>query len=230
MYGNEGPGLGIYKESEDNLVLNCDSWDNYDPGTTVKGGNADGFAIAFITERNGNERTNTIRGCRAWNNSDDGYDFYGNEGNVKMEKCWAFSNGYEEGDGNGFKLGDTFGNAEPTSQRDLSECIAYKNSHNGFYQNFANMKMTLRNNISYDNDMRGFYFSNYNTVIQFIGNVSYRNGMKDAFMSNMQQDNNSWNKSVALTDDSFMSMDSTGITGMRQPDGSLPAIDFLKSR
>ena len=206
-YENEGPGLGIYRLSENNLVLNCDSWDNYDPSSTVQGGNADGFAIARITERNGNERTNTFRGCRAWDNSDDGYDFYGNEGNVKMEKCWAMTNGYASGDGNGFKLGDTFGRAESTSQRDLTNCMAYKNTHNGFYQNFANMKMVLKYNISYDNDMRGFYFSNYNTVILFSYNVSYSNGMKDTFMSNMKMDNNSWNKSPALTNSSFVSLD-----------------------
>ena len=51
---------------------------------------------------------------RAWNNADDGWDFYNNVTNgVVLTNCWAFKNGVDlwnlgsgfKGNGNGFKLG-----------------------------------------------------------------------------------------------------------------------------
>lgn len=60
----------------------------YDPLSSVDGGNADGFQIAF-TPPGG---TNAIHRCRAWNNSDDGYDFYHNEGSIIVTGSWAFDN------------------------------------------------------------------------------------------------------------------------------------------
>ena len=53
------------------------------------------------------------KGCRSWNNSDDGYDLWGTEVSVLIDSCWAFYNGYDPdndpdtfyGNGVGFKLG-----------------------------------------------------------------------------------------------------------------------------
>ena len=46
----------------------------------------------------------------------------------------------------------------------------------------------------------------------------------------MQEEHNNWNLSStrSLDEDDFISLDSTGITGPRQEDGSLPDLDFLK--
>ena len=88
-----------------NLILNCDSHDNYDAATG--GENADGFA-AKLDIGNGT----IFRGCRSWNNSDDGYDLFGVPEVVTIDNCWAMLNGHissgtkgPAADGNGFKLG-----------------------------------------------------------------------------------------------------------------------------
>jgi hypothetical protein len=88
----------------DNTILNCDSWGNLDSATG--GENADGFAAKLRIGPG-----NVFKGCRAWNNADDGWDLFAADDVVKIDNCWAFSNGKPiggsnpQGDGNGFKLG-----------------------------------------------------------------------------------------------------------------------------
>ena len=85
--------------------LNCDSYFN----TDASQGNADGFA-AKLDVGSGNK----FVGCRAWNNSDDGWDGYlrgADNVSTSYENCWAIDNGKLKsgangsGDGNGFKTG-----------------------------------------------------------------------------------------------------------------------------
>ncbi|MBQ7239605.1 MAG: right-handed parallel beta-helix repeat-containing protein [Bacteroidales bacterium] len=76
VYGNCDTGIQMKGAGGRNLILNCDSHDNFDyehGGTSAAdfGGNADGYADKQYTGPG-----NTYRGCRAWNNSDDGWDFY----------------------------------------------------------------------------------------------------------------------------------------------------------
>ena len=88
----------------DNLILNCDSFENYDAATN--GENADGFAAKLRIGAG-----NVFRNCRAWNNVDDGWDLFAADDVVVIENCWSFLNGSTSrgsgpsGDGNGFKLG-----------------------------------------------------------------------------------------------------------------------------
>jgi hypothetical protein len=90
--------------ASNNLVLNCDSFGNFDPANN--GENADGFAAKLRIGPG-----NVFRGCRAWNNADDGWDFFASDDVVTIEDSWAFLNGIvagggnSAGDGNGFKLG-----------------------------------------------------------------------------------------------------------------------------
>lgn len=87
VYGNCDSGVQMKNDQKDgNLVLNCDSHDNFDycngktpdqiSGTTITdadfGGNADGFA-----DKQHSGGPNTYIGCRSWNNSDDGWDSFG---------------------------------------------------------------------------------------------------------------------------------------------------------
>jgi hypothetical protein len=88
-----------------NTVLNCDSYENYDEAN--QGENADGFAAKLYIGPG-----NVFRGCRAWNNADDGWDLFASDDVVTIEDCWAIANGKigpsqnnTNGDGNGFKLG-----------------------------------------------------------------------------------------------------------------------------
>lgn len=96
VYGNGDSGVQM-KNGHSNLILNVDSHDNFDyklSGITAAdfGGNADGFADKQYTGGG-----NTYRGCRAWNNSDDGWDFYqhvtGSYGPTIIENCVCYANG-----------------------------------------------------------------------------------------------------------------------------------------
>jgi len=113
LHGNEDTGLQItVPESSatndslgaNNLILNCDSYANLD--TATNGENADGFDAKLRIGAG-----NVFRGCRAWNNADDGYDLFAANDVVTIDHCWAFLNGKgvqgndSAGDGNGFKLG-----------------------------------------------------------------------------------------------------------------------------
>lgn len=75
-YGNGDTGIQ-HKNGRNNLIKNCDSYCNFDyktgDGTTSVnfGGNADGFA-----DKQYSGGGNVYEGCRAWDNSDDGWDFY----------------------------------------------------------------------------------------------------------------------------------------------------------
>ena len=105
---HDGMANGWYlTDGSSNLVLNCDSYNNagLDSGSL---GNTDGFGChpGHTTGKG-----NVFRGCRAWFNSDDGYDCINAYGNVTFDHCWSFFNGYYTnftstgGDANGFKVG-----------------------------------------------------------------------------------------------------------------------------
>jgi hypothetical protein len=113
LHHNDDTGLQItVPESQatdntrgaNNLILNSDSFENFDAATN--GENADGFAAKLRVGPG-----NVFRGCRAWNNADDGWDFFAADDVVVVEGSWAFLNGTTSrgsnpgGDGNGFKLG-----------------------------------------------------------------------------------------------------------------------------
>lgn len=69
VYGCCNAGIQL-RSGGHNLVLNCDAHDNFD--YQDNGGNADGFA-----DKQGNECPGNIYiGCRAWGNSDDGWDSF----------------------------------------------------------------------------------------------------------------------------------------------------------
>ncbi len=109
---DSGVQIGLGKNSGENdgscaynLILNCDSYNNCD--SHKSGGNADGFACKLFCGPG-----NIFEGCRAWNNSDDGWDMYSNTFGVLMLNCWTWHNGdkttlrgNQYGNGNGFKMG-----------------------------------------------------------------------------------------------------------------------------
>lgn len=93
FYGNCDTGLQ-HKSGGNNLILNCDSHDNFDyesGGITAAdfGGNADGFADKQYT----NSDPNTYDGCRSWNNADDGWDFFEKIGNSVIKNSICYKNG-----------------------------------------------------------------------------------------------------------------------------------------
>ncbi|NJK97450.1 MAG: DUF1565 domain-containing protein [Bacteroidales bacterium] len=226
-HDNQGLGIDIIGASEDNLIINCDSYNNYDPYTTIPGGNADGFQIAFIAERNGDERINTIRGCRAWYNSDDGFDCWRNDGIVIIDSCWSFNNGRDQGNGGGFKLGATDGTPETVPQRIITNCLAVNNRQIGFYNNGTDVLMSIFNNTSYKNGNRGFSFYTDDIPIIVRNNLSYNNAQTDMFLPNALCDHNSWDLNVTVTNSDFISLEYSQLNYPRKINGNLPDITFL---
>ena len=130
--GDTGIQIGASGDNTDrgtyNLILNCDSYENVD--TATNGENADGFGAKENVGAN-----NTFRGCRAWNNADDGYDFYAWTSPITLENCWSWSNAtghkLSASDGNGFKLG---GDGKGGNHK-LTNGIAVSNRLWGFTNN-----------------------------------------------------------------------------------------------
>jgi hypothetical protein len=230
---NGGSGIQIIYLSENNLLLNCDTYGNYDPYSSPPGEHADGIEIADISERNGNERVNTMRGCRSWDNGDDGFDHFRCDGILLFDQCWSFHNGYipgtetPAGNGVGFKLGMTSGTPEPIVQRVLSNCISYDNRTTGFSQEEANVKMNFFNNIAFGNTNQAYIFSAYNTNDVLRNNISYKNGSDGIFRSNQTIDHNSWQNGLNVSDADFLSLDGSQLIVSRKADGGLPDITFM---
>ncbi|MBR2211347.1 MAG: right-handed parallel beta-helix repeat-containing protein [Fibrobacter sp.] len=160
---NAGPGFFANDGAADgggHIFLNCDAHDNYDPdGWQGDGENADGFGAHY--QKPGEGDTTKFIGCRAWWNSDDGFDFINQEFPVVVENCYAMGNGYSNyglgnptsGNGYGIKMGQsTFG----TGHHLIKYCVAWKNKASGFYANYTNAGSTWLNNTAYNNGDRSF--------------------------------------------------------------------------
>jgi hypothetical protein len=117
-----------------NQIVNCDSYENID--TATGGENADGFAAKLRIGPG-----NIFRGCRAWNNADDGWDFFAADDVVTVQDSWSFENGIIDGanpagDGNGFKLGgEPAGTGEGHAPHALTNVAAFDNENCGFTLN-----------------------------------------------------------------------------------------------
>ena len=118
-----------------NQIINCDSYENLDVATN--GENADGFAAKLRIGPG-----NVFRGCRAWNNADDGWDFFAADDVVTVEDSWAFENGIipgggnSNGDGNGFKLGgQPDGAGQGHAPHELNRVAGFDNRNCGFTLN-----------------------------------------------------------------------------------------------
>ena len=139
---HDGMAIGLYlNRGADNLILNCDAYRNWDGVSEGgRGGNVDGFGGHPAKGGVGN----VFRGCRAWFNSDDGFDCINASERIVWENCQAFFNGYtpdfkSRADGNGFKSGG-YGAAggrvpSPVPRHATRFCLAVGNKANGFYAN-----------------------------------------------------------------------------------------------
>jgi hypothetical protein len=132
--GSGYTGSGTY-----NTILNCDSYQNND--TQCNGENADGFAA-----KEGTGVGNVFRGCRSWDNADDGWDLYAWTSPVTIDNCWAMRQCATTlgsgSDGNGFKLGG----GSISAAHILSNLVAVDNSYGspgcGFTENSNPASMT----------------------------------------------------------------------------------------
>lgn len=222
-------GIALLNGATRNLVVNCDSYQNFDIETN--GENADGFE-AKINLGEGN----VFIGCRAWNNSDDGFDLWDSNEEVRLEKCYAWANGnniwnhpYFSGNANGFKLGKGRG------RHLLIGCLCWGHRLTGATLNGNTSGVILNNCIFWDNDTNYFFeWSRWEEGARkscvFSNNISYAGRQGDRINENANSQNNSWddNAGIQLTDEDFLSFDDSIMAAPRNPDGSIPQSKFLK--
>ncbi len=222
-------GLQIGGGGSHNKIINCDSYYNADPSE----GNADGFAAKLDVGTD-----NYFYGCRAWQNSDDGWDGYlrgSNNVTTIVENSWCFNNGYRKngtpsnGNGNGYKMGggDNGNSLNLAHNFTLKNSLAFDNRVKGFDQNNNRGSMTIYNCNAYRNGTNYSIpsFVNSGEVATIINCVAL--GAAGPLNTSVVQQTNGWNNPFVVTNADFISIDTAGVRGSRKPDGSLPDITFL---
>jgi hypothetical protein len=237
-YGNHDTGIHMAGGASYNLIKNCDSFHNfnYDVNRTPRiGNNADGFGAKFVIGPG-----NQYYGCRAWENSDDGFDFWEAANTIIVENCWAFGNGDAsvfgdpenfEGNGNGFKLGGNFVEADHTVLRSLAfDNFGANGQAKGFDYNNNPGAMTLIHNTAYNNGRNYFFPLDAPSGKQalFVNNLSVVSGVLAVTPPSAMLAGNSWQTGVTVTTDMFRGVDTEMAKSPRQQDGSLPDTDLLK--
>ncbi|MCQ2347884.1 MAG: right-handed parallel beta-helix repeat-containing protein [Paludibacteraceae bacterium] len=267
IYGSADSGCQM-KGGGNNLIINCDSHDNFDyelGGLTACdfGGNADGFA-----DKQHTGAPNHYIGCRSWNNSDDGWDFFDRTctGTI-IENCICYQNGpqyydmrnharyqtdkawfdqfqtpitvttktgekktcslekyYNNGNGNGFKVGGNYSRHDVT----VHHCLAIANRVKGFDQNNDDGTMEFYNCTGYDNGANFGFTTKYGQNI-LVNNLSYNSRGSESYRAQtvLRNEYNSWNDAIHPAANTFASMDTTVLLGQRQADGALPEWDLL---
>lgn len=205
--------------------INCDAYENND--VYDNGGYANGFSC---NRRLGDHVC--FSGCRAWLNSDDGYDLYGGDEIAVFDNCWAFENGYwngYRGNGEGFKTGRVY-NQSSGIVRTLTNCLSFDNLGFGFDESQDNFYTGSVSHVIYNNtscrNSQGFtfgYTGAYTDIIK--NNISFGEKAGNFGANTVQY--NSWQNGHSVTAADFISVNSTGVKGARQTDGSLPDLNFL---
>ena len=228
---NMGPGFFIQRGGN-NTFLNCDSHENEDTMTSNGDGqSADGFGCH---PNRAGDTGNVFRGCRAWWNSDDGWDFINASEACTVEYSWAWYAGYKPdtisggnpvslsaGNGNGIKAGgygDPQMNVPATPPQHVVRFNAvFYNKANGIYANHGIVSPYIYNNTSFNNgtgfDMLGLNGTTVTSVGILRNNLAYAtNGHAlTADMGNggpIDDKFNSWDASlnVKVSDADFQSV------------------------
>jgi len=229
IHNGFGPGLFIDTGNGGNLILNCDSHDNYDVnGSQGDGQNGDGFGVHYQASG----PSTIIRGCRAWGDADDGYDLISQEVPVTVENNWAFGIGLGGGNGNGFKMGSSKTGIRHIVQNN----VAWKCKASGFYANHSSGGNNWYNNTSYNNgtqyNMLASSFDSSGSVSGTItltgakahvmrNNIGFPNDNSN--MGGVDTANNTWDLNITPAASDFASVSDTGCNGPREADGSLPS-------
>jgi hypothetical protein len=241
---NRDTGLQMGGGSHHLTITNCDSYENADlgPGSTSNGGNADGFSPKLDVGD-----SILFRGCRAWMNSDDGWDGYmrttADGVTTFLEDCWAFHNGYywldgsttTNENGNGFKMGGS-DNKDLSHNFVLVKCLSFYNKANGFDQNNNAGSIYLYNCSGYQNGLNDYGLNS--------SGITYKPGAQLVLKNNLSLGTNgnsipatTASRPLTSVTNSFkttassveiLSFDTAGTTGMRSVDGSLPVLDFMR--
>ena len=197
IYGSADTGCQM-KEGGNNIIKNVDSHDNFDyqtmSGSTANfGGNADGFADKQFTGAG-----NHYIGCRAWNNSDDGWDFFQRVSTSEtiIEHCVCYQNGAPYYDMSthpralgvdkawfdskiGTEMTDRYGN---TITITLAKFPCQGNG-NGFKMGgkFTDHQILIHHCLAVGNYARGFDQNNNDGTMRVYNNTSYDNNVNYGF-------------------------------------------------
>jgi hypothetical protein len=219
--GNTGMHLG--PGASHNTFINCDSYENFDP--RKHGQDADGFGAKHSIGPG-----NRFVYCRAWNNSDDGYDLWCAENPVTIQNCYAWANGVNlwkdplfEGNGNGIKLG------QKGSSHVVLNCAVWDQPQRGIDLNGNSAGVTVTNCTAFRCKVNfDFHFTKGNIEKNVLrGNISFEG--PDKIDPKVDDKNNSWNTpGLKLTAADFQSLDPNCLQGPRDKDGSLPKCSSLR--
>jgi hypothetical protein len=208
---------------------------NFDP---PDGGDADGFACKLHPGAG-----NVFKGCRSWENSDDGWDLYKCQFDIVLEDCWTWHNGdpasfgsSDAGNAGGFKIG---GDSGFTGPRLLKRCIAFKNHYGGsgagkaYQQNDHKGQITLLNCLSFSNNYN--YALNNDVAVQHVVKncVSFDPYGNDHKLVSSNNNtiyvNNSWQLPVTPNIADYVGpLTEETAKAPRQADGSLPNNGFAR--
>jgi hypothetical protein len=247
---HDGMANGFYLvKGGNNLVLNCDAYNNWDNVSENKlGGNVDGFGC-HPRKQGAGYTGNVFRGCRAWFNSDDGYDCINAFEAVTFENCWAFNNGYSTsfaalGDGNGFKAGgfgvSTTPNVPATIPRHtIRFCLSVNNRANGFYANHHLGGDDWYNNTAYKNPVNYNMLNraaDYQSDVAGYGHTMKNNlgylGTYETININLPLCTTSNNyfqiSGLTVSNADFVSLDQSLLTQSRHSDFTLPTNNILR--
>jgi len=213
---HDNNGNGIALRASNNTFTNCIASYNYD--IEANGDNGDGFTI---DEADGYGYDNAFYYCSAFYNSDDGYDTWGasgtiiknsiahNNGSRQGNRNRAFNDTNFSGNGNGFKLGIGI---DSNSNSIVENCLAYDNAYAGFSSNGGGGNV-VSHSTAYNNKGKGYDDRQF-FVFEIDGNgdpnkvsncVAYPN--KAIITESNASIENSWNLSVNVNDDDFISLD-----------------------
>lgn len=240
---HNGAGMLLGEGSTGNLILNCDFHHNNDPLSPIPYNNGSGLSTSRNTNTSAN---NVVRGCRAWWNTDTGFDAYYNEGFVTWDSCWSFWNGYlpdtftptrpdEPFEGCGWKFGETEHEYPGIYKRLITRCIANRNKSIGYTVNGGFFIVKVYNCVSFNNGWIGFELNNgcANTLRNNIsfGDKSYACSLgsnagrvvdHNTFMAIEVQ-----NPDYTVNEADFVSIAESQLDDQRQSNGNLPVITFL---
>ncbi|MCQ2342693.1 MAG: hypothetical protein MJZ75_04280 [Paludibacteraceae bacterium] len=199
IYGSADSGCQM-KNGGNNLIINCDSHDNFDyelGGTTACdfGGNADGFA-----DKQHSGAPNHYIGCRSWRNSDDGWDFFDRvcTGTI-IENCICYQNGPQYYDMRNharyetdkawfdqFKTPVTV--TTKTGEKKTCSLEQYYNHGNGngfkVGGNYSKHDVTVHHCLAIANRVKGFDQNNDDGQMEFYNCTGYDNGSNFGFTTN----------------------------------------------
>ena len=262
-------GRGIYyspdNANDSSYFINIDTYNLYNEYATHQsyldqgrvGDYGKGLFIMTYDKLNQWDQYVEIRGCRAWQISDDGFNICSGATAV-TKNSWTFLNGHNipeatrtGGEGNGFKVNlvndvSMYDDPDQVSHK-VHNVISAFNYGYGYSEN-ANGKVSLNrhiyNNIAYKNRTFGFGISGNHPENwekrnnEYINNIGYANEGPNLgeYQGGYAYTNvtNSWNNPPGhtVTDADFVNINDEDIIAQlkapRKPDGSLPDITVFR--